>query len=168
MTVVPSGITTRMSAERRSPTDMPPVAGRAWPAAHAARIPASAGAPLRAREWVCDHLERAGWAQDRLDDIALVVDEAVQNAVEHGSEHAAPVDVRITADGREARVVISDRGRAGAESPLGAPCPVAPSSIRGRGRWIIAALAEEAVWEAHGGGTEVRVRFLAGEDPAGV
>jgi anti-sigma regulatory factor (Ser/Thr protein kinase) len=131
----------------------------------AARLAATPDAALRAREWVCDSLGRAGWDRDRLGDVALVVDEAVQNAVEHGSEPAAPVEVRIDADHREARVVIRDRGRPGAAPPLTAPCPVPSSAIRGRGRWIIAALAEEAAWSAREGGTEVHVRFIAAEDP---
>jgi anti-sigma regulatory factor (Ser/Thr protein kinase) len=155
-----------MSSGPQSPAAEIPGAGPAARTRSAARLAATPDAAMKAREWVCEHLERAGWAKDRLDDVALVVDEAVQNAVEHGSEHDAPVEVRITSDDREARVVVSDRGRVGAEPPLGAPRPVAPSSIRGRGRWIIAALAEEAAWEAHGDGTEVRVRFVAGEDPA--
>ncbi|MBJ7456545.1 MAG: ATP-binding protein, partial [Thermoleophilia bacterium] len=132
--------------------------------ADAARIPATPDAALRARQWVCDRLGRAGWAPDALGDVALVVDEAVQNAVEHGSLPAAPVEVRVDADDREARVVIRDRGRPGAAPPLSDPRPTAPSSIRGRGRTIIAGLSEDAAWEARQGGTEVRVRFVAGGD----
>lgn len=154
-----------MSAERRSIGDGAAGATPARPATGAARIPASPDAALRAREWVCERLGRAGWAPDALGDVALVVDEAVQNAVEHGSLPAASVEVRLDADDREARVVIRDRGRPGAVPPLSAPRPSPSSSVRGRGRTIIAALSEEAAWEARQGGTEVRVRFVAGGDP---
>lgn len=154
-----------MDAQRRSPAAACRDAPRAGPAISAAQLEATPDAALRAREWVCESLGRAGWDQKDLGDVALVVDEAVQNAVEHGSEPAAPVEVRIDADHREARVVIRDLGRPGAVPPLTEPLPVPASSIRGRGRSIIAALAEEADWSARGGGTEVRVRFIAADDP---
>jgi anti-sigma regulatory factor (Ser/Thr protein kinase) len=77
----------------------------------------------------------AGWPDETRDDVTLAVDEAVQNAVEHGSTPAAPIEVEL--------VLTHD---------------VVDITVRDRGRLIIASLADEAVW-GPGDGAEVRLRF---------
>ncbi len=127
-------------------------------------VPASPEATLRAREWVFSELRDAEWPEPCLQDVALAVDEAVQNAVEHGSEPEAEIriDLRLGAVGAEVRV--RDRGRPGAEPPTGAPCAPGDDSIRGRGRLIMSNLADVDWRPAAGGGTEVRLRFSPEDD----
>jgi anti-sigma regulatory factor (Ser/Thr protein kinase) len=86
------------------------------------------------------------------------VDEAVDNAVEHGSRPLAPVDFDLDVDQHSVRVAVTDRG---GSCPLedGAPTPPPTSSTHGRGRLIMAALADEVEWRRLGGGVRVRLRF---------
>ena len=130
------------------------------------RVPASPDAALCAREWIFHQLREAGWPEACLQDVALAVDEAVQNAVEHGSEPDAEIriDLAIRGDGAEVRV--RDRGRPGAASPTGEPCSPGEHAIRGRGRLIMSNLADVDWRPADGGGTEVRLHFFADDDAA--
>jgi anti-sigma regulatory factor (Ser/Thr protein kinase) len=108
-------------------------------------------------------LRRAGWPPSARADAALAVDEAVQNAVEHGSLPRAPVQVRIEADPERARVVVTDRGRPGAATPEGPPRAPDVHDVRGRGRIIMRALADEARWRSGpGAGTRVELEFTRG------
>jgi anti-sigma regulatory factor (Ser/Thr protein kinase) len=131
------------------------------------RLPATPEAPGVARDWVHAALRRAGWPPDAVDDATLAVDEAVQNAVEHGSEAEAPVEIELGLQDGGAEVWVRDRGRPGAPVPSGPPETPPESSPRGRGRAIMAALAD-ADWREHDGGTEVRLPFSAddGDDMA--
>lgn len=104
-------------------------------------------------------LERAGWPREARGDVMLAVDEAVQNAVEHGSLPAAPVELEMALDDEAARLAVRDLGRPGASPPTADPRPPEPASVRGRGRLIISTLADEAEWRPNGHGTEVRLRF---------
>jgi anti-sigma regulatory factor (Ser/Thr protein kinase) len=123
------------------------------------RVPAAPDAALRARDWIFAQLREAGWGPDALRDVALAVDEAVQNAVEHGSEPDADIRLEICVDDDEAVVRVRDRGRPGVPVPTGEPEAPDPRSIRGRGRLIMANLAAVDWRPADGGGTEVRLRF---------
>ncbi|MGE0028160.1 MAG: ATP-binding protein [Thermoleophilia bacterium] len=143
------------------------ISGIAPPQQHPTRtshVPASPGAALRAREWVVAELGEAEWPEPRLQDVALAVDEAVQNAVEHGSEPDAEIriDLRVGQDAAEVRV--SDRGRPGTAPPTGDPCAPGDDSIRGRGRLIMSNLADVDWRPVDGGGTEVRLQFCPDED----
>ena len=121
--------------------------------------PAAPPATRRLVECVASGLARAGWPTDDRDDVVLAVDEAVQNAVEHGSEPHAPVEVELEADGDRAHVRVRDRGRPGAPTPAHPPTPPEPHEIRGRGRVIMAAIADDARWHERAPGTEVELRF---------
>lgn len=124
-----------------------------------AGVPASPPATRTLVDWVAAGLETAGWPRGDRVDVVLAVDEAVQNAVEHGSEPEAPVSVELSATGECAEVRVRDHGRAGAGTPSGPPATPDEHSIRGRGRIIMAALADDARWRPHGSGTEVELRF---------
>jgi anti-sigma regulatory factor (Ser/Thr protein kinase) len=128
-----------------------------------ARVSASPDAALRVREWVCDELRRAGWPAGCRADAALAVDEAVQNAVEHGSVPDADILVDLAVEGDLADIRVRDRGRPGAEPPTGAPTLPGDHSVRGRGRLIMSNLADVDWRPADGGGTEVRLQFRPGE-----
>lgn len=101
----------------------------------------------------------AGWPDETREDVTLAVDEAVQNAVEHGSAPAAPIEVELVLTHDVADITVRDRGLPHAEPPTGSPSPSRDTSVRGRGRLIIASLADEAMWGPSGDGTEVRLRF---------
>lgn len=125
-------------------------------------VPASPPATRLLVEWVATGLELAGWPSSARADVVLAVDEAVQNAVEHGSEPEAPVVVELDADHARACVTVRDRGRRGRPTPVGEPAAPSPHSIRGRGRVIMRALADDAHWHDCDDGTEVALRFSYG------
>jgi anti-sigma regulatory factor (Ser/Thr protein kinase) len=134
------------------------------------RVPAAPDAVLRAREWVFAELRDAEWPESCAHDVALAVDEAVQNAVEHGSvpDGEIRIDLRVADHGAEVRV--RDRGRPGASPPTGPPRPPDERAVRGRGRLIMANLADVDWRPVDGGGTEVRLCFGpadGAEAPAG-
>jgi anti-sigma regulatory factor (Ser/Thr protein kinase) len=135
------------------------------------RVTASPDAALRVREWVCDELRRADWPPSCRADAALAVDEAVQNAVEHGSVPDAEIHVDLAVEDGVAEIRVRDRGRPGASPPTGRPSAPSDDEIRGRGRLIMANLADVDWQPADGGGTEVRLNICAdasappGHDP---
>lgn len=136
------------------------------------RVAASPAAARTVVERVRTALGRVGWSGTRHADAVLAVDEAVQNAVEHGSVPEAPVDAHVEADPQRARVVIVDRGRPDRETPSGEPQTPDISDVRGRGRLIMAALADEVRWLRREDGTEVELIFhreseIAFEDDRG-
>ena len=123
------------------------------------RVPAAPDAAMQARDWIFAQLREAGWGPDALHDVALAVDEAVQNAVEHGSEPDADIRLEVCVEDDQAVVHVRDRGRAGVPVPTGQPEAPDPRSIRGRGRLIMSNLAAVDWRPADGGGTEVRLHF---------
>ncbi|HTI33950.1 MAG TPA: ATP-binding protein [Miltoncostaea sp.] len=125
------------------------------------RLAASPDAAPRVREWVCAELRRADWPASCRADAALAVDEAVQNAVEHGSEPDAEIRVALAVEGDVARIRVRDRGRPGAAPPTGPLVAPGDDAIRGRGRLIMANLADVDWQPADGGGTEVRLHICA-------
>ncbi len=133
----------------------------------AVRLPATPEAPTHARELVAGALRDAGWSRDDVAGAALAVDEAVQNAIEHGSVPRAPVEVVVDVDEEGAEIVVRDRGRPGASVPAGPPRRPGPSSVRGRGRAIMRDLADEVDWRDRDGGTEVRLRLTPRDGAAG-
>ncbi len=126
-------------------------------------VPAGDAAARTVVSTVGTALSAAGWPAAERADVALAVDEAVQNAVEHGSLPHAPIEVRITADAERAHVVVADRGRPGAATPDGPPRAPGVHDIRGRGRLIMRALADEVRWHRRpGAGTRVELVFSRG------
>lgn len=124
-------------------------------------VPATGMAPRRLMRWVRTRLERAGWSAGERLDVELAVCEAVQNAVEHGSTPSALIDVGLEVEPGAARVVVRDRGRPDRPAAAGPPAEPGTHELRGRGRLIMAALADDARWEERDGGTEVRLLFTA-------
>lgn len=133
----------------------------------AVRLPATSDAPTRARDLVTVALRDAGWSRDDVADAALAVDEAVQNAIDHGSVPHAPVEVVVDVGDDAAEIVVRDRGRPGASVPEGPPRRPDASSLRGRGRAIMRDLTDEVDWRERDGGTEVRLRLTPRDGLAG-
>ena len=125
------------------------------------RLTAEPAALREGRDAVRDALLRAGWAREGVELVVLAVDEALANAIEHGSVPGAPVEVGIAVapGGASAEVRVTDRGRPGARAPRGVPAPPPPSSDHGRGLIIVGALADALEIRRAGRGTRLRLRF---------
>ncbi|HET6691483.1 MAG TPA: ATP-binding protein [Miltoncostaeaceae bacterium] len=124
-------------------------------------LAAEAGAIATGREAVRETLREAGWATEGVELAVLAADEALANAIEHGSPPGATVEIATTvaAGGAVAEVVVTDRGRPGVRAPVGVPAAPPPSSDHGRGLIIMSALADELEVGRAGRGTRVRLRF---------
>ncbi len=117
-------------------------------------LPAIPGSVQLARAAVTRYAQEAGVSRDRLEDIRLVVSEAVANAVVHAYRHSVPGEVRVSmaVAGGELWVFVADDGeglRPRQESPG-----------LGLGLSLIAHLCEDfAINRPGSGGTEISMRF---------
>ena len=107
-------------------------------------------------------------------DVLLALDEAVSNAVRHGSRAGEPVVVTVESDGEWVEMTVRDGGPTPRLPRLPAePPPVLQSG--GRGRWLSLQLVDEVRLQRVGGGTRLTMRrrvssmmdSLAGPDGAG-
>ena len=105
-------------------------------------------APLREalRAW----LVRSRVADHVADDLTIATNEAVANAIEHGSrDGSATVRVRATRDGDALRIEVIDSG--------GGHRPHRDDPHRGRGLAVMRALTDSLVVDPTPGGTTVRL-----------
>ncbi len=125
------------------------------------RLAAEPAALATGRDSVREMLRSAGWGHEGVELAILAVDEALANAIEHGSMPGAPLEIETTvaAGAGAAEVLVTDRGRPGARAPLGIPATPPPSSDHGRGLIIMSALADQLEVRRAGRGTRVRLRF---------
>jgi len=111
---------------------------------------------------------------DLVADVLLALDEAVSNAVRHGSRGGAPVEVSVDSDGKWVEMTVRDRG----PSPRLPRLPDEPPPVLhtgGRGLWLILQLVDEVRLERVGEGTRLvmrrrvssRVDSLSGRDGDG-
>lgn len=111
---------------------------------------------------------------DLVADVLLALDEAVSNAVRHGSRGGAPVEVSVDSDGKWVEMTVRDRG----PSPRLPRLPDEPPPVLhtgGRGLWLILQLVDEVRLQRVGDGTRLvmrrrvssRVDSLAGRDGDG-
>jgi anti-sigma regulatory factor (Ser/Thr protein kinase) len=105
-----------------------------------------------------------GLPRSTVDDVLLVLDEAVSNAIRHGSAAGEPITVALAVDGGWVEVRVGDNGPTERLPRLpGAP----PSSLAtgGRGLWLIRQLADDVRLRRAGRGTllwaRCRVRSVA-------
>ncbi len=131
------------------------------PAAEVAElhVPAELTSLTPVRSALGQALARRGWSGESAMSVLLAAHEAVANAVEHGSEDGAEVEVRFTVTYGRAAVWVIDGGRPGARPPLDAPLPPSPASSRGRGLMIMHALADHLESWPAGGGAAVLMEF---------
>ena len=109
-----------------------------------------------------------------LADVLLALDEAVSNAIRHGSRGGDPVQVSVESDGEWVEMTVRDAGPTPRLPRLPAePPPVLQTG--GRGLWLILQLVDEVRLQRVGGGTRLTMRrrvssmvdSLAGPDGAG-
>ncbi len=115
---------------------------RRAPARRTLWIPADLASLAPVRHLLAEALERRGWSRDDGWRVLLVVQEALVNAVEHGSTAGDLVEVRLSVGGDRARVRLRDRGRPGVPSPSGPVVAPPAGQPHGRGRLIMEALAD--------------------------
>jgi serine/threonine-protein kinase RsbW len=90
-------------------------------------------------------------------DLLLALDEAVSNAVRHGSAGGGPVEVAIDLTDSWVEVRVLDRGPTPDVPHLPAdPPPV--TAVGGRGLWLIRQLADEVRVEPSGSGILLAIR----------
>jgi anti-sigma regulatory factor (Ser/Thr protein kinase) len=109
-----------------------------------------------------------------LADVLLALDEAVSNAIRHGSRGGEPVQVSVERDGEWVEMTVRDAGPTPRLPRLPAePPPVLETG--GRGLWLILQLVDEVRLQRVGDGTRLTMRrrvssmvdSLAGPDGGG-
>ncbi len=123
-------------------------------------IPADMASIPVVRAAIREALRERGWSDDSVRRITLVTNEAVANAVEHGSLPGELVEVVYQVDIDEARIRILDSGAGKRWDPPAAPCDPPAHATRGRGLSIIAALTDRVEFRSTGRGTELRLDFV--------
>jgi anti-sigma regulatory factor (Ser/Thr protein kinase) len=114
------------------------------------------------------HAERElrGVAPDVADDVLLALDEAVGNAIRHGSRGGRPVLVTLDLDDGWVHMTVRDHGPT-AELPCLPVGPPPSLSIGGRGLWLISQLVDEVRLERAGQGMLLSLRRRAESRVAG-
>jgi serine/threonine-protein kinase RsbW len=133
------------------------------PAPIALHVPSHLASVRPVRRMLEALLDAQGWAEDDVDDVALIVTEVVQNAVEHGSrgDGAETIAVWVHALPRALEIVVEDPGTGrdphlALQRDVTAPVPV--EDTRGRGLYLVYRLTsrfERSLTD--GGGLRVRV-----------
>ena len=94
---------------------------------------------------------------DIVADVLLALDEAVSNAVRHGSRGGEPVVVSVESDGEWVEMSVRDAG----PSPRLPRLPDEPPPVLqtgGRGLWLILQLVDEVRLQRVGAGTRLTMR----------
>jgi len=113
-------------------------------------IPSSSRFLPKVRHAVAGSLR--GLPRDTVDDVLLVLDEAVSNAIRHGSRGGAPVKVAVELDDSWIDIQVRDRGPT-PELPRLPSTPPGTLSTGGRGLWLIRQLVDEVRLRRAGEGT---------------
>jgi serine/threonine-protein kinase RsbW len=90
-------------------------------------------------------------------DVLLALDEAVSNAIRHGSGGGDPVQVSVDSDGEWVEMTVRDGG----PTPRLPRLPAEPPPVYqtgGRGLWLILQLVDEVRLQRIGDGTQLTMR----------
>jgi anti-sigma regulatory factor (Ser/Thr protein kinase) len=98
-----------------------------------------------------------GVHEEVLADVLLALDEAVSNAIRHGSRAGDPVLVSVQADGEWVEMMVHDGGPTPRLPRLPAEPPPALQT-GGRGLWLILQLVDEVRLQRIGDGTRLTMR----------
>jgi anti-sigma regulatory factor (Ser/Thr protein kinase) len=93
-----------------------------------------------ARRDIASSLEGSDWSSDTVGDLLLAMTELVVNAITHGDAHA--VDVTVGTTPGELAVMIRHVDRSPGKLP-DPPTMAAPDQLSGRGRAVVAAVADK-------------------------
>jgi serine/threonine-protein kinase RsbW len=96
-------------------------------------------------------------SEDIVADVLLALDEAVSNAVRHGSGAGEPVVVTVESDGEWIEMSVHDGG----PTPRLPRLPAEPPPVLhtgGRGLWLILQLVDEVRLQRVGAGTRLTMR----------
>ena len=96
-------------------------------------------------------------SEDIVADVLLALDEAVSNAVRHGSSAGEPVVVTVESDGEWIEMSVHDGG----PTPRLPRLPAEPPPVLhtgGRGLWLILQLVDEVRLQRVGAGTRLTMR----------
>jgi serine/threonine-protein kinase RsbW len=96
-------------------------------------------------------------SEDIVADVLLALDEAVSNAVRHGSGAGEPVVVTVESDGQWIEMSVHDGG----PTPRLPRLPAEPPPVLhtgGRGLWLILQLVDEVRLQRVGAGTRLTMR----------
>lgn len=104
--------------------------------------------------------ELRGVAGDVADDVLLALDEAVGNAIRHGSRGGRPVLVTLEVDQDWVHMTVRDHGPT-AELPCLPAGPPPTLADGGRGLWLISQLVDEVRLERAGRGVLLSLRRRA-------
>ena len=102
----------------------------------------------------------AGVDDDVVADVLLALDEAVSNAIRHGSRGGASVAVTVRSDGEWVEMSVHDGGPTPRLPRLPAKAPPALQT-GGRGLWLILQLVDEVRLRRVGDGTQLTLRRRA-------
>lgn len=124
------------------------------------RVPAKRESLGVVRRALVESLVEADWRGEPVNRVMVACSEAMANAVEHGSQPGALVEVEYTVDADTCVLSVRDDGCPGAGVPSGEPpSPPPETALRGRGLVILHALADKVEILPRPNGTEVRLRF---------
>ena len=122
-------------------------------------VPADLQAVAFVRCAIACVLDREDWPVESAGRVLLASNEALTNAIEHGSPAGGRVDVevRVTRDRADVRIV--DEGVPGGAMPRLPSVPPPLTAERGRGLLIMSRIADDFDMTPAGDGTEVHVGF---------
>jgi anti-sigma regulatory factor (Ser/Thr protein kinase) len=84
-------------------------------------VPADLGALADVRAWAVDLAASGGLGQPQLGELELALTEAVSNVIRHAKIEDHPIELHLTMDEAEVRVLVADRGEYWAGAPAGGP-----------------------------------------------
>jgi serine/threonine-protein kinase RsbW len=125
----------------------------------ALRVPADLQVVPFVRCAIACVLDREDWPAESAGRVLLASNEALTNAIEHGSPAGGRVEVGLSVTHERADIRIVDEGVPGAALPRLPAGPPPVTAERGRGLIIMSRIADDFDVAPAGGGTEVHVGF---------
>lgn len=122
-------------------------------------IPAETVSIAVVRAAISQALRDHSWGDDAIARVVLATTEAVANAVEHGSQEGELVEIVFQVGAEDAKVRVLDSGGASSWTPPETQVEPSSTASRGRGLFIISALAQNVEFRPAGNGTEIRLDF---------
>jgi anti-sigma regulatory factor (Ser/Thr protein kinase) len=110
------------------------------------------------RDALADALQECGWGEEDAFRVLICADEAMANALSHGSDPAGAIDIRFRVSPGAVSFVTGDHSTGGTQIP---PAPALPADTceHGRGLILMRALADAFRISRRPGGTMVALGF---------